>query len=98
MSKPTDRIFVAVDTTDVEEAQSLARRVKGSVGGAKLGLEFFTANGARGVRAIAKVGLPLFLDLKFHDIPNTVVGAVRSAIKPRQSRHFLQCSTKCRSY
>ena len=83
MSKPTDRIFVAVDTTDVEEAKSLARRVKGSVGGVKLGLEFFTANGAGGVRAITKVGLPLFLALKFHDIPNTVVGAVRSAIKLR---------------
>ena len=38
MSKPTDRIFVAIDTTDVEEARSLARRLKGSVGGAKLGL------------------------------------------------------------
>lgn len=83
MSKPTDRIFVALDTTDVEEARSLARRLKGSVGGAKLGLEFFTANGAGGVRAIGKAGLPLFLDLKFHDIPNTVAGAVRAAIKLR---------------
>ena len=83
MSKPTDRIFVALDTTDVEEAQSLARRLKGSVGGAKLGLEFFTANGAGGVRAIGKAGLPLFLDLKFHDIPNTVAGAVGAAVKLR---------------
>lgn len=83
MSKPTDRIFVALDTTDVEEARTLARRLKGSVGGAKLGLEFFTANGAGGVRAVGKAGLPLFLDLKFHDIPNTVAGAVRAAIKLR---------------
>ncbi len=83
MKKPTDRIFVALDTTDVEEARSLARRLKGSVGGAKLGLEFFTANGAGGVRAIGKAGLPLFLDLKFHDIPNTVAGAVRAAVKLR---------------
>ncbi len=83
MNKPTDRIFVALDTTDVEEARTLARRLKGSVGGAKLGLEFFTANGAGGVRAIGKAGLPLFLDLKFHDIPNTVAGAVRAAVKLR---------------
>ncbi len=83
MNKPTDRIFVALDTTDVEEARSLARRLKGSVGGAKLGMEFFTANGAGGVRAVGKAGLPLFLDLKFHDIPNTVAGAVSAAIKLR---------------
>ncbi|MDD9914424.1 MAG: orotidine-5'-phosphate decarboxylase [Rhodospirillaceae bacterium] len=83
MPKPTDRILVCLDTTDVEEARSLARRLKGSVGGAKLGLEFFTANGAGGVRAIGKAGMPLFLDLKFHDIPNTVAGAVRAAIKLR---------------
>lgn len=83
MSKPTDRIFVALDMTDVDEARALAGRLKGSVGGAKLGLEFFTANGVGGVRAVAKAGLPLFLDLKFHDIPNTVSGAVRAAVKLR---------------
>jgi orotidine-5'-phosphate decarboxylase len=83
MSKATDRIFVALDMTDVEEARTLARRLKGSVGGAKLGLEFFTANGAGGVRTVVKAGLPLFLDLKFHDIPNTVAGAVRAAVKLR---------------
>lgn len=83
MGKANDRIFVALDTTDVEEARGLARRLKGAVGGAKLGLEFFTANGAGGVRAVGKAGLPLFLDLKFHDIPNTVAGAVRAAIRLR---------------
>ena len=83
MKKPTDRIFVALDTTDVEAARVLAQRLKGCVGGVKLGLEFFTANGAGGVRAVGKAGLPLFLDLKFHDIPNTVAGAVRAAIKLR---------------
>ena len=49
------------------------------VGGAKLGLEFVSANGPDGVRAVTETGQPLFLDLKFHDIPNTVAGAVRSA-------------------
>jgi orotidine-5'-phosphate decarboxylase len=83
MSKPSDRIFVALDTTDVDEAKSLAQRVKGSVGGVKLGLEFFTANGGGGVRAVTNSGLPLFLDLKFHDIPNTVAGAVRAATRLR---------------
>jgi orotidine-5'-phosphate decarboxylase len=83
MSTQTGRIFVALDTTSVDDACALAKRLKGSVGGVKLGLEFFTANGAAGVRAVARSGLPLFLDLKFHDIPNTVAGAVRAAMKLR---------------
>lgn len=78
------RIFVALDTTDIERAVALADRLKGVVGGVKLGKEFFTANGPQGVKRVSAVGLPVFLDLKFHDIPNTVAGAVRaaSALKP----------------
>lgn len=83
MSTGKGRIFVALDTTDIDAARALASRLKGSVGGVKLGLEFFTANGAAGVRAVAHAGLPLFLDLKFHDIPNTVAGAVRAAVQMR---------------
>ncbi len=83
MSTDKGRIFVALDTTDIDAARALASRLKGSVGGVKLGLEFFTANGAAGVRAVARAGLPLFLDLKFHDIPNTVAGAVRAAVQLR---------------
>jgi orotidine-5'-phosphate decarboxylase len=78
-----NRIFAALDTTNVEEAVALAKRLKGSVGGVKLGLEFFSANGAGGVRTVARAGLPIFLDLKFHDIPNTVAGAVRAVVKLR---------------
>lgn len=73
-------VFVALDTTDLDQARGLAQTLAGHVGGIKLGLEFFSANGPDGVRAIAQPGLPLFLDLKFHDIPNTVAGAVRAVV------------------
>src|SRR6185312_17015262 len=72
-------IYVALDTTDLDYALVLASRLRGSVGGLKLGLEFFSAHGPQGVRAFQEFGLPLFLDLKFHDIPNTVAGAARAA-------------------
>jgi orotidine-5'-phosphate decarboxylase len=72
-------VFVALDTTDLDYARRLAERVRESVGGLKLGLEFFCAHGPDGVRSFAGSGLPIFLDLKFHDIPNTVSGAIRAA-------------------
>jgi orotidine-5'-phosphate decarboxylase len=65
--------------TDAAEAAALAKRLRGHVGGVKLGLEFFVANGPDGIRAVAAAGLPVFLDLKLHDIPNTVAGAMASA-------------------
>lgn len=77
--KAFERIYVALDTTDVSYAVELARKLKGLVGGIKVGKEFFTANGPQGVAAIRDVGMPVFLDLKFHDIPNTVAGAIRAA-------------------
>ena len=72
-------VFVALDTTDLNLARDLAARLKPHVGGLKLGLEFFSAHGPQGVRTFKEMGLPIFLDLKFHDIPNTVAGAVRAA-------------------
>lgn len=73
-------IYVAVDTPDLARATALAAALADVAGGIKLGLEFFTANGVKGVREVAKAcNLPIFLDLKFHDIPNTVAGAVRAA-------------------
>ena len=71
-------IFVAIDTPDLERARAFAAAVAGQAGGVKLGLEFFCANGPEGVREIASLGLPIFLDLKFHDIPNTVAKAVEA--------------------
>ena len=67
----TNPVFVALDTPDLERAKAIAARVHHHVGGIKLGLEFFMANGRTGVREMAELGLPIFLDLKFHDIPNT---------------------------
>jgi orotidine-5'-phosphate decarboxylase len=74
----TSPIFVAIDTPDIERAKSIAARVKGHVGGLKLGLEFFCANGRHGIREMADFGVPIFLDLKLHDIPNTVGKAVQA--------------------
>ena len=76
---PANPIFVALDTTDLHLALDLASQLKPHVGGLKLGLEFFSAHGPEGVKAFTGQGLPVFLDLKFHDIPNTVAGAVRAA-------------------
>jgi len=78
MSSAVSRVFVALDTTSVADAVDRARAMRGAVAGVKLGLEFFSANGPAGVRQVVAEGLPLFLDLKFHDIPNTVAGAVRA--------------------
>jgi orotidine-5'-phosphate decarboxylase len=77
-------IFVAVDTPDLTRAMVLASQVREHAGGLKLGLEFFMANGPAGVRELASAGLPIFLDLKLHDIPNTVAKAVEAVapLKP----------------
>src|SRR5215831_10980639 len=77
----TDRlrnpVFVALDTPDVGRAVDIAAGVRPHVGGLKIGLEFLAANGPDGVKKIVDLGLPVFADTKFHDIPNTVAGASR---------------------
>ncbi|WEK47308.1 MAG: orotidine-5'-phosphate decarboxylase [Candidatus Andeanibacterium colombiense] len=75
MSNP---VYLALDVPQLDAARALAEKVKAHVGGLKLGLEFFCAHGHHGVHEIAHVGLPIFLDLKFHDIPNTVAGAMQA--------------------
>ena len=71
-------IYLALDLPRLDAALALAQKVKGHVGGLKLGLEFFCAHGHHGVHEIAHVGLPIFLDLKLHDIPNTVASAMQA--------------------
>jgi len=96
-TRPKDRILVAIDTPDIDRARALSRDLAGHVGGIKLGLEFFNAHGPQGVADVARAerdetprgeapkGQPLFLDLKYHDIPNTVAGAVRAAMRLQPS-------------
>jgi orotidine-5'-phosphate decarboxylase len=77
-------IYVAIDTPDIAKAKEIAAKVRHHVGGIKLGLEFFSAHGQAGVREMAALDLPIFLDLKLHDIPNTVAKAVQAlaSLKP----------------
>lgn len=71
-------LLCALDTGDLEAATGLARALSGIAGGVKVGMELFYAHGPGGYRKVADAGLPVFLDLKLHDIPNTVAGAIRS--------------------
>ncbi len=84
--KAAQRIFVGIDRSDREGAVREVARLAGTGCAVKLGLEYFVANGPEGVQAAAQ-GHRLFLDLKLHDIPNTVAGATRSAC--RIAPHFL---------
>jgi orotidine-5'-phosphate decarboxylase len=86
MGKVTpDQIILALDVDTAEEALAWARRLKVRVGTCKVGLQLFLRDGPRVLRGLGEMGIPVFLDLKFHDIPNTVAEAVKSvaAWKPR---------------
>ena len=74
-------ICVALDTPDLDRARALAKALKPHVGYMKIGMEFFYALGNRGYEAVAAEGLPIFLDLKLHDIPNTVAEGMRSLMR-----------------
>ncbi|MGH9815863.1 MAG: orotidine-5'-phosphate decarboxylase [Candidatus Acidiferrales bacterium] len=78
-STSRDRLIVALDFDRIAPALALARRLASSVGMFKIGAQLFTAEGPRAVEQVASLGRGIFLDLKFHDIPNTVAGAVRAA-------------------
>ena len=82
-SKKLPIIYCAIDTTDLDHAKALAAAMERAGCGIKLGMEFFNAQGPQGIKEIrnAYPELSLFIDLKYHDIPNTVAGAIR-AITP----------------
>lgn len=87
-------IFCAIDTPDMDTAKTLAGAMQDVGCGIKLGLEFFNANGPQGIAALCNAypDLALFLDLKCHDIPNTVAGAMRSLVTLRPSYITLHAS------
>jgi orotidine-5'-phosphate decarboxylase len=76
-----DRLFVALDVESLDDAGRLLDRLDDSVTGVKIGTQLFTSAGPAAVELAHKRGHRVFLDLKFHDIPNTVAGAVRSATR-----------------
>ena len=78
---PSDRLLVALDVETLADAEQLLARLEGALTGCKIGSQLFTAAGPRAVEAARKRGFSVFLDLKFHDIPNTVAGAVREATR-----------------
>lgn len=71
-------VYLALDLPRLDAAEAMARKVADHIGGIKLGLEFFCAHGHHGVHELHKLGLPIFLDLKLHDIPNTVAAAMQA--------------------
>lgn len=77
--KPEERLIVALDVSSAADAQALVQRLGSAVSTYKIGSQLFTAEGPGVVRGLAASGKRVFLDLKFHDIPNTVAGGVRSA-------------------
>src|SRR5215468_12532048 len=78
---PKDRLIVALDVDTLDAALDMVERLDGLVRRFKIGSQLFTAAGPTAVEAVRKRGGEVFLDLKFHDIPNTVEGAAREAVK-----------------
>ena len=79
MSAPPDRVIVPLDVPTLAEAVTIARRLAGHVAAVKIGKQLFTAEGPGAIAAMHDLGFRVFLDLKYHDIPNTVAGAVGAA-------------------
>jgi orotidine-5'-phosphate decarboxylase len=81
MADAAERLYVALDVGRLDEAEALLDRLAGTAGGCKIGSQLFTAAGPVAIERALKRGFKVFLDLKYHDIPNTVAGAVREATR-----------------
>ena len=74
-------IFCAIDTSDVDKAILLIEQISPHIGGIKVGLEFFTSCGLLGLKKIKKLEIPIFIDLKLYDIPNTAKKALSNILQ-----------------
>lgn len=81
MTRPSDKIIVALDVETSSQARAVVSELSGQVGAFKVGLQLFTSEGAGFVRELVASGAKIFLDLKFHDIPNTVAKACIEAAR-----------------
>ena len=79
MTKAGDKIIVALDVATKAEALALVEQLRDKISVFKIGLQLYTAQGPEIVRAVLATGVKVFLDLKLHDIPDTVARAVKSA-------------------
>ncbi len=77
---PTQRLIVALDVGDLRKALALAKRLQGLIRYVKIGSALFTAEGPRAIQRLRQLGVGVFLDLKFHDIPSTVEKSCRAAV------------------
>lgn len=85
-------VCVALDTPQLERGLALARALKPHVGWLKVGLEFLSALGPAGLEAMVAEGPPVFADVKFHDIPNTVAGAAQALLEARPAMFNVHAS------
>ena len=99
-------IILALDVNSLTKAQSILSDLKSHIGGVKLGMEFFNSFGPNGVREISKLGIPIFLDLKLHDIPITVYKTIKTLMEldiaiinvhSSGGRDMLEAAAKARS-
>lgn len=85
-------IFCAIDTSSIDDAMKIIEEIAPYIGGIKLGLEFFTSCGIEGIKQIERFNLPLFIDLKLYDIPNTVKKSLKNILSLRPTYTTLHVS------